>query len=133
MTDNVFQFPKDKIVREVPPNIDEIEKHRERGRQNYAEDIVGDIIENMMLLLDSYGIDQDGKHFQRDFTFAIDAMRSTIYRAMAVEHTLQAFVDTHVSIMKKDETGNVVIDAPPEMEEIILQELEEKEDEDTIA
>ena len=100
---NVFKFPENKIVREIPPNIEEIEKHRERGRQNYAEDIVNDIIENLIALLDSYGVDQDGKNFERDFTFAIDTVRSMIYRAMNVEHTLQEFVDNHVSIMKKDD------------------------------
>lgn len=123
MTDNVFQFPKDKIIREVPPNLEEIEKHRERGRQNYADDIVGDIIENLILLLDSYGVDQDGKNFERDFTFAIDALRAMIYRAMNVEHSLHEFVDNHVSIVKKDETGNIIIDAPEEMQEIILQTI----------
>lgn len=123
MTDNVFQFPKDKIIREVPPNLEEIEKHRERGRQNYADDIVGDIIENLIALLDSYGVDQDGKNFERDFTFAIDTLRSMIYRAMNVDHTLQEFVDNHVSIVKKDESGNVIIDAPEEMQEIILQNV----------
>lgn len=122
---NVFKFPENKIVREIPPNIEEIEKHRERGRQNYAEDIVNDIIENLIALLDSYGVDQDGKNFERDFTFAIDTVRSMIYRAMNVEHTLQEFVDNHVSIMKKDETGNVIIDAPKEMQDIILQNLVE--------
>lgn len=119
MTDNVFQFPKDKIVREVPPNIDEIEKHRERGRQNYSEDIINDIVENLTLLMDSYGVDQDGKNFERDFIFAVDALRAMIYRAMNVDHTLHTFVDKHVTIMKRDETGNVVIDEP-EAEDIIL-------------
>jgi len=127
MTDNVFQFPKDKIVREVPPNIDEIEKHRERGRQNYAEDVVNDIIENLVVLLDSYGVDQDGKHFERDFTFSIDAIRSTIYRAMNVDHTLHDFIDKHVSIVKKDDSGNIVIDDPIEMQEIVLQNMVEKD------
>jgi ribosomal protein L15E len=130
MTDNVFQFPKDKIVREVPPNIDEIEKHRERGRQNYAEDIVGDIAENLILLLDSYGVDQDGKHFEKDFIFAIDSIRSSIYRAMNVDHNLHEFIDKHVSVIKKDENSNIILDETSEIQDILLEELSEKKDDD---
>ena len=36
---NIFKFPENKIVREIPPQIEEIEKAKEKGKQNYAEEI----------------------------------------------------------------------------------------------
>jgi hypothetical protein len=124
---NVFKFPEHKIVREIPPQIEEIEKAKEKGKQNYAEDIVTDFVENMLSALDSYGIDQDNKNFDKDLAFAVEAIRATIYRSLSLEHHLHAFIDTHISILKKDDSGNLYIDAPEnmeEMEEIIVAEIE---------
>ena len=125
MSNNVFKFPEHKIVRDVPINIDEVEKAKEKGKQNYAEDIVMDFAENMLSALDSYGLDQDSKNFDRDFSFAMEAVRSLIYRTLSIEHHLHDFVDTHVSVLKKDENGNMIIEGPAEeMEEIIIAEID---------
>ena len=127
---NVFKFPEHKIVREVPPQIEEIEKAKEKGKQNYAEDIINDFAESMLGALDSYGIDQDGKNFDKDLSFAVEAIRAMIYRSLALEHHLHDFVDTHVSVLKRDEAGNLVLESPQnmeEMEEIIIAELEKAE------
>ena len=59
---NIFKFPENKIVREIPPQIEEIEKAKEKGKQNYAEEIIVDLAENLLGALDSYGLDQDSKH-----------------------------------------------------------------------
>ena len=123
MSNNVFKFPEHKIVREVPPQIEEIEKAKEKGKQNYAEDIITDFAESMLGALDSYGIDQDGKNFDKDLSFAVEAIRAMIYRSLALEHHLHDFVDTHVSVLKRDEAGNLVVESPQnieEMEEIII-------------
>ena len=121
---NVFKFPEHKIVREVPPQIEEIEKAKEKGKQNYAEDIISDFAESMIGALDSYGIDQDGKHFVKDLSFAVEAIRAMIYRSLAIEHHLHDFVDSHVSVLKKDKDGNLVLENPKLTEEIIIAELE---------
>ena len=130
MSNNVFKFPEHKIVREIPPQIEEIEKAKEKGKQNYAEDIINDFAESMLGALDSYGIDQDGKNFDKDLSFAVEAIRAMIYRSLALEHHLHDFVDTHVSVLKRDEKGNLVLESPQnmeEMEEIIIAELEKAE------
>jgi hypothetical protein len=130
MSNNVFKFPEHKIVREVPPQIEEIEKAKEKGKQNYAEDIINDFAESMLGALDSYGIDQDGRHFDKDLSFAVEAIRAMIYRSLGLEHHLHDFVDTHVSVLKRDKNGNLILEAPEnveEMEEIIIAELEKVE------
>jgi hypothetical protein len=133
MSNNVFKFPEHKIVREVPPQIEEIEKAKEKGKQNYAEDIINDFAESMLGALDSYGIDQDGKNFDKDLSFAVEAIRAMIYRSLGLDHHLHDFVDTHVSVLKRDENGNLVLESPEnmsEMEEIIIAEIESPVDTD---
>lgn len=121
---NVFKFPEHKIVREVSPNIEEVEKAKEKGKMNYAEDIIIDLAENMINALDSYGLDQDTKNFDKDFAFSIEAIRAMIYRTLSIEHHLHDFIDSHVSVLRKDENGNIVLDAPENMEEILVSELD---------
>jgi hypothetical protein len=75
---NVFKFPEHKIVREIPINNDEVERAKEKGKQNYAEEIIVDLAENLLGALDSYGLDQDSKHFDKDFSFAMEAFRALI-------------------------------------------------------
>lgn len=130
MSNNVFKFPEHKIVREIPPQIEEVERAKEKGKQNYAEDIITDFAESMLGALDSYGIDQDGKNFDKDLSFAVEAIRAMIYRSLSLEHHIHNFVDSHVSILKKDDNGNLILESPEkigEMEEIIVTELEKAE------
>jgi hypothetical protein len=127
MSNNVFKFPEHKIVREIPPQIEEIEKAKEKGKQNYAEDIAVDFAESMIAVLDSYGIDQDNENFDKDLSFAVEAIRAMIYRSLGIKHHLHEFIDTHVSVLKKDKDGNLILESPSDMEEIIISELEFEE------
>ena len=128
MSNNVFKFPESKIVREIPPQIEEIEKAKEKGKQNYAEDIAVDFAENMVAVLDSYGIDQDNANFDKDLAFTVEAIRAMIYRSLDLKHHLHEFIDNHVSILKKDKDGNLILESPNNMEEIIISELELEEE-----
>ena len=130
---NIFKFPENKIVREIPPQIEEIEKAKEKGKQNYAEEIIVDLAENLLGALDSYGLDQDSKHFDKDFSFAMEAFRALIYRTLSINHHLHDFIETSVSLLKKDENGNLIIESPEDMEEIIIAEIDLSDpDEETI-
>ena len=130
---NIFKFPENKIVREIPPQIEEIEKAKEKGKQNYAEEIIVDLAENLLGALDSYGLDQDSKHFDKDFSFAMEAFRALIYRTLSINHHLHDFIETSVSLLKKDENGNLIIESPEDMEEIIITEIDLSDpDEETI-
>lgn len=124
---NVFKFPEHKIVREIPPQIEEIEKAKEKGKQNYAEEIAVDFAESLIAVLDSYGIDQDTENFDKDLAFTVESIRAMIYRSLKLNHHLHDFIDTHVSVLRKDKDGNFILESPSdEMEEIIISQLEDE-------
>jgi hypothetical protein len=124
---NVFKFPENKIVREIPVNIEEIEAAKEKGKQNYAEDIAVDFAESMLAVLDSYGIDQDTENFDKDLAFTVESIRAMIYRSLGLKHHLHNFIDEHVSVLKKDKDGNFILESPNDMEEIIISQIDESE------
>ncbi len=96
---NVFEFPKDKIVREVQPNIEEIEKVKEKGKQNYADGMSEEIAASLLIELENFGIDTTAKEFTNDFAFLHDVIKCLIYRNMGLEHGLQSFIDENVQIV----------------------------------
>ena len=129
MTNNVFKFPEHKIIREIPPQIEELEKAKEKGRQNYADDIIDDLIEGIMNTLDNYGVDNEGKNFEKDFSFAIEALRGTIYRSLTINHHLHDFIDDNVTVIKKGETGVMTFDVDDASEDIIINDVTESDSE----
>lgn len=121
---NVFKFPEHKIVREIPPQIEELEKAKEKGLQNYADDIIGDLIEGVMNTLDNYGIDNDGDKFDKDFSFSVENLRATIYRSLSIKHHLHDFIDSNITIIKKKDDGSAIA-FDIESEEIIISDATE--------
>ena len=89
-----------------------------------AQASIVDLAENLLGALDSYGLDQDSKHFDKDFSFAMEAFRALIYRTLSINHHLHDFIETSVSLLKKDENGNLIIESPEDMEEIIIAEID---------
>lgn len=118
----IVQFPTNRIVREVAPNIEEIEKAKEKSLQKHAETIVEDLVLNIMDALENYGIDTDADSFERDFTFAADGLRATVYRTFNIEHPLHNFIDTNVQIVKAesfDELKEKIKDLVAEGEDLV--------------
>lgn len=122
---NVFKFPEHKIVREIPPQIEELEKAKEKGRQNYADDIIEDLIEGIMNTLDNYGVDNEGKTFEKDFSFAIEALRGSIYRSLSINHHLHEFIDSNVTVIKRGEAGDMIFDIEEDSSDIIINDVTE--------
>lgn len=102
---NVFEFPKSKIVREVPPNIEEVEKAKEKGKQKYADGIVAEVATGLLAELENYGIDLEDEKgtMSKDFLFLTDVLKSVIYRNMELSHPLHEFVDDNVAIFDNEE------------------------------
>jgi hypothetical protein len=102
---NIFKFPENKIVREIPPQIEEIEKAKEKGKQNYADGIVAEVATGLLAELENYGIElEDEKgNTVKDFLFLTDVLKSVIYRNMEIKHPLHEFVDDNVSIFDNEE------------------------------
>lgn len=119
----IVNFPTSRIVREVQPNIEEIEKVKEKGKQNFADGILVDFIDSTLGLLENYGVDTDGTEFERDFSFAIDAVKASIYRSMGLKHHLHDFIDNNVTVIKKDDQEKLEIDISKELEEILVEDV----------
>jgi hypothetical protein len=115
---NVFSFPKDKIVREVPINIEEVEKVKEKGKQNYADGMSEEIAASLLVELENFGVDTARTDFNKDFVFLADVIKCLIYRNMDLSHGLQTFIDENVIIMP---SGSV----PPEVEDELLNDNDE--------
>ena len=119
---NVFKFPEHKIVREVPVNVEEVEAAEEKGKQNFANDILNDFIDGTLTLLENYGIDTEGTEFEKDFSFTVESIKATIYRPLSLKHHLHDFIEKSVVVVKKGELIDPVLDIPEENEDIIIED-----------
>jgi hypothetical protein len=101
----IVKFPESRIVREVQPNLEEIEKAKEKGKQNYADGIVSEVAAGLYAELENYGIDVDDEKqaLSKDFIFLTDVLKAVVYRNMGLEHPLHSFVEDNVAIFT-DET-----------------------------
>lgn len=99
----IVNFPTSRIVREVPPNVEEIERAKEKSLQKHAEAIVEDMFLNIMDALENYGIDVETEQFERDFTFTADSLRATVYRTFGIDHALHDFINNNVQIIRAED------------------------------
>lgn len=104
----IVNFPTNRIVREVRPNIEEIEKVKEKGKQNYADGVAEEIAASLLIELENFGVDTNAKEFRKDFAFLHDVIKCLIYRNMDLKHGLQQFIDENVQIIEvgKEPTEN---------------------------
>jgi hypothetical protein len=110
----IVEFPKHKIVREIPANEDAVNQAKIKGKIKYADGIVDDMVDLMIEELENQGIDVENEFFLKDFSLTVDALRATIYRQFNIEHGLHNFIDENVKIIDK-KTGKV-IDLPTDVD-----------------
>jgi hypothetical protein len=121
MNDKILSFPKSKIVREIPPNIQELEKAKEKGLMKFADGIVDEVAEGLIIEIENYGIDTETQSFARDMAFTIDSLRAAVYRTLALDHNLHKFIDEAVIFKPRseilEEMAQEKLDAETETEE----------------
>ena len=78
MTDKVIEFPKHKVVRDVP--VDVIEERNRKADQKMADALVDDLSGILLTELDNFDLDIQNKTFSKDFIVVVDAIRAAIYR-----------------------------------------------------
>lgn len=128
----VVDFPKHKIVREVPVDIEEVTKAKEKGLLNFADGIVDDLIANIYAEFENFGLDMSGETFDKDFSFAMDGIRASVFRVLGIKHHLHDFLDTNVVMKKMSDIRMEIEDSVPELEiEIELDDESEGEEDDT--
>jgi hypothetical protein len=122
----ILQFPKNKIVREVPIDNERLEKAKTQSVKNFAESLVANIGENILLDLEQgAGLEVTPKNedFTRDFFFALDVLRATIYRQLELDHHLHDYINEHVKVSKLDDMDFYKDEISEYDEEKLLKEL----------
>lgn len=99
MTDEkkVIEFPKHKVVREVPAAIEE---SRKRADLKFADAVIDELTGMMITELDNYDIDVQDKQFTKDFILVMDSLKATIYRQFNFDHHLHPFIDNNVKLIE---------------------------------
>jgi hypothetical protein len=132
MTDEikVIEFPKNKVVRELPEEI-----HQARARkadQKFADSVVDELSGFLLTELDNYDIEVENKTFAKDFVLVVDSLRATIYRSLGLDHHLHTFIDDNVHMIEgagnlsKDELTDRIV----EMIEGMVKEKVDSEEEE---
>jgi len=122
----ILQFPKNKIVREVPIDNERLEKAKKQSVKNFAESLVANIGENILLDLEQgAGLEVSSKNeeFTRDFFFALDVLRATIYRQLELDHHLHEYINEHVKVSKLEDMDFYSDDISEYEEEKLLKDL----------
>lgn len=103
MSDKVIEFPKHKVVRDVPGEI--IEERNRRAEQKAADAIVDEVVNVVITELDNYYVEVTDKSFAKDFVLVIDALKAAVYRQFGFDHPLHSFIEKNVSLVEADIEG----------------------------
>lgn len=100
MTEKVIEFPKHKVVRDVPDEV--IEERNRRADQKMADSIVDELSGILITELDNYNVDVQDKVFAKDFILVIDSIKAAVYRSFGLDHTFHEFIDNNVTLIDAD-------------------------------
>ena len=78
MTEKVIEFPKHKVVRDLPGNV--MEERQRRADQKMADSIVEELTGIIITELDNYNVNIEDESFTKDLVLTVDALRATVYR-----------------------------------------------------
>jgi hypothetical protein len=98
MSSKVIEFPKSKIVRDVPFDDEEINRAKEKNRQKYADELVEDIKAGLLSELEDCGINVEHPGFLKDYIYLSDVLKGTIYRNFGLDHPSHSFIDNFVKV-----------------------------------
>lgn len=121
----VIEFPKHKVVREVPE--EQLQQRDRRANQKFADSVADELTGIIIAELDNYMIDVQNKQLTTDLVLVIDSLKAAIYRSFGLEHHLHDFIDKNVklidgaSIMTKEELAAKI--------EEIIKEIDSEEEE----
>ena len=99
MNKKVIEFPKHKVVRDLPGEV--IEERNRRADQKTADIIVEELTAIMITELDNYDAIVDEDSFTKDLVLVVDALRAAVYRQFGFEHHLHPFIEKNIKIISK--------------------------------
>ena len=99
MTEKVIEFPKHKVVRDLPGNV--MEERQRRADQKMADSIVEELTGIIITELDKYNVNIEDESFTKDLVLTVDALRATVYRQFGFEHHLHPYIEKNIKIISK--------------------------------
>lgn len=121
----VIEFPKNKVVRDVP---EEIYKERQaKADQKMADAIVDEVAGLMITELDNYFIEVTDKQFAKDIILVVDSLKAAVYRSFGIDHHLHDFIDNNVKLIEGDINSFTKEEIKDKIEKIMLELSEAKE------
>ena len=99
MTEKVIEFPKHKVVRDLPGNV--MEERQRRSDQKMADSIVEELTSIIITELDNYNVNIEDESFTKDLVLTVDALRATVYRQFGFEHHLHPYIEKNIKIISK--------------------------------
>lgn len=99
MTEKVIEFPKHKVVRDVPGDV--IDERNRRADLKVADAMVTEITSMIITELDNYCLNIEDESFTKDLVLLVDALRATIYRQFDIDHHLHPYIEKNVKLISK--------------------------------
>lgn len=92
MTEKVVKFPTSRIVRENV-NSEILKEAEAKSIRKYADGITDAIIVEVLLALETAGIDLDTSECQIDLSYVANFLRGAIYRNFKLEHPTHTIME----------------------------------------
>ena len=125
MTDKVIEFPKHKVVRDIPGDV--IEERNRRADQKMADSIVTELTAIILTEMDNYNIDIEEEMFAKDLILTVDALRATVYRQFGFEHHLHPYIEKNIKIISRKDAKAMENMTEEQIESMIMEMMKSKE------
>ena len=126
MTDKVIEFPKHKVVRDVPGDV--IEERNRRADQKMADSIVTEVSAMIISELDNYFVNVDDESFTKDLVLLVETLRATVYRQFGFEHYLHPYIEKNVNLISKKDAEEIRNMNEEQIQNMILEMMKDKVD-----
>ena len=113
MSDNIIEFPKDRIVGDklsLPKTEEDLVKSITLNRMMLVDEVVNSMFNNMGSKLFFHGFPIDQEEFFKDYVLVGEMLRAVLYDSVGVEHPLQEVLNDNRDKLKDlTDKGDLVI------------------------
>ena len=129
MTEKVIEFPKHKVVRDLPGNV--MEERQRRADQKMADSIITELTSILITELDNYTVNIEDESFTKDLVLVVDALRATVYRQFGFEHHLHPYIEKNIKIISKEDAEAMEDMTEEQIQKVIEDMMKSKLDNDS--
>jgi len=113
MSDNIIEFPKDRIVGDklnLPKTEEDLVKSITLNRMMLVDEVVNSMFNSMGSKLFFHGFPIDQEEFFKDYVLVGEMLRAVLYDSVGVEHPLQEVLNDNRDKLKDlTDKGDLVI------------------------